>query len=142
MRSITIANENHIARHIKRTWIVESEGKVSILPQAFELTDNDDGYLSANWLEYFAGSRPDQLSKIVATTTGRKFSKSSGFAAGNVGKIKSCCEKYGKQVRIAHEEASDCPSYAVVRRYGNNQQLWLELAEAHWDQLTLVSELP
>ncbi len=142
MQAATIANENHIARHIKKVWIVESEGVISIIPQAFEITDNDDGYLSANWLEYFAGTHLDQLSQIVTTTSSRTFSKSSGFTVGNIGKIKACCEKYGHQVRVVHEYSEDCPSYAALKRYGNNLEMCQELSETHWNDLTLVSQLP
>jgi hypothetical protein len=143
MKSSPIADEHHVVRHIKSRWMASIDGKTIIIPQAFELTENDEGYLSAAWLEHCPGKATVQLASVLkCMRTTRTIKSKEGLTVGNVGNIKACCNKFGKKVRVLHEPYDQNLAYAAVRQYQHdNLEMLEQLAALDWADLTLISNL-
>lgn len=143
MRSSPIADDHHVVRHIKKSWMEIIDDQNIIIPQAFELTEKDEGYLSAAWLEHCPGGAVVQLTSVLqCMRTTRTIKSKEGLAVGNVGRIKACCNKFGKKVRVQHEPFGDNLAYAAVRQYQHdNLEMLLQLAMSDWADLTLVSDI-
>jgi hypothetical protein len=109
-----------------------------IFPQAFELLPKDDGYLSASWLEFFAGARICCIAAIAAVLAKtRNVTARQAFACGRVGDIKEACSEYGLRIRVIHEPDEDNPSYTAIRRYqSDNHELLDLLASEAWSAVT------
>ena len=134
---------HHVVRHIRTRWMDVVDGKVVIIPQAFQLTEKDEGYLSAGWLEHCEGTSAVRLRSVLTCLKATlKIKGTEGLSTGNVGRIKSCCGKYGKKVRLMHEPYDANPSYVAVRQYqDDNLEMLMQLATADWADLKIVSEI-
>jgi hypothetical protein len=83
-----LPDADHMVRHVLHQLIRESGQVRGVFPQAFELRDGEE-YLSASWLEYFDGTKQEQIkSTVQAIGSARTVKSDHGFAIGNVGEIK------------------------------------------------------
>lgn len=136
--------EDHIARHIKPSLIQRDEDTkavVGIFPEAFALREGERD-LSMNWLEFFSGSRIEQLRQvrghIELTLTPRH-----GFGVLRVAAFADACVAQGAKVRIIHEPTDGNPAHSSVHRYPrDNHELAAILANLAGNDLTLVADLP
>lgn len=103
---------------------------------AFELREGE-GFLSANWLEYFDGGESDALAATAfAISQSRAVRSSHAFAIGNVAAIKAACSEFDVRVRIVHEPDAGNESHAAVRRFKDDDLELLELlAQDAWSRV-------
>lgn len=86
-----LASEHHIVRHCGHQKVEWVDGRVAgVFPQAFELRSEDEGYLSASWLEYFSGERAQQLRNTIAVmrASGRKIGANSALVELSSGRVR------------------------------------------------------
>ena len=117
---------------------------IGILPQAFELRPAEE-YLSATWLEFFAGDRPTRLIVAVNAIRGSdiQVKSKSGFAIGQVVRIRGGCDGYGCSIRVIHEESPDNAAHTAVRRWPrDNADLFQLMADELWNELVLNKDVP
>jgi hypothetical protein len=137
----SLSDDHHAVRHVSYQQIDRDDvtGAIrGIFPQAFELLPKDDGYLSASWLEFFAGSPINCLAGIAAfLAKTRKVTAKQAFACGRVGDIKEACSEYGLKIRVLHEPEEDNLAYTAIRRYqSDNHELLDLLANDAWATIT------
>ena len=95
---------DHVARHAPWARLRKDEDNnvLGLLPEAFELRPDEPG-LSVNWLEYFAGTRSDQLQAIVKDLRAKRtLGLQSAFGIGNVGELESQCKDYDVPVKVVY----------------------------------------
>jgi hypothetical protein len=141
MATGSLSDDHHVVRHVNYQQTVRDDATgviLGIFPQAFELLPKDDGYLSANWLEFFSGSRIRCIAAIAAfIAKTRKVTAKQAFACGRVGDIKDACSEYGLKIRVIHEPDDDNPAYTAIRRYqSDNHELLDLLASEAWSSVT------
>jgi hypothetical protein len=141
MATNSLSDDHHVVRHVNYQQIDRDDATGAIrgiFPQAFELLPKDDGYLSASWLEFFAGSRICGVAAIAACLARtRKVTAKQAFACGRVGDVKEACNEYGLKIRVLHETDDDNPAYTAIRRYqSDNHELLDLLANDAWSALT------
>src|SRR5688500_723456 len=97
-----LKNEDNVLRHVASGRLRrDSDGVViGCLPQAFEHREGED-YLSATWIEHFAGSPAQQRELAIqamrnALTVGRN----AAFVEGNVKAIHDACAERRVRIRI------------------------------------------
>jgi hypothetical protein len=113
---------------------------------AFRLRDSEE-YLSATWVEHFGG---DHDRCVVAAVNAIRSSKvtvtaKSGFAIGNVGRVKDIClaDKERYKIRIIHEPEDDNSGHTALRRWPRDNEPLLELlAEDAWSTCILNKDIP
>jgi hypothetical protein len=69
----------------------------------------------------------------------------SGFAVGNVGRVKEAClaDKQQHKVRVIHEPEDDNEAHAALRGWPKENDLLLELlAEDIWGEAILNKDVP
>lgn len=112
---------------------------------AFRLRDGES-YLSATWLELFAGaSQIDKLHGAVRhiRKSDWKPSAKSGFAIGNVQEVAAVCLSRTHKIRVVHEETADNRAHVAVRRWPKDDAvLFEELAAGVWGALILNKDCP
>lgn len=116
---------------------------VGVLPQAFSLRD-DEEYLSATWLEYFSGTRDQQLLAMVSCIRNSKLAvkPKSGFALGNVAEISDACSKIGVKIRVIHEREDDNEAHTALRRWpADNPDLLTLIADEIWNDIVLNKDI-
>src|SRR5437879_2798194 len=90
MSQTKLPPEHHIVRNA--SWAKlrkdENDNVIGVLAEAFRMRKIDT-YLSTTWLEYFSGSRADQITAAVCAMRASNLTipTKSGFAIGNVGNI-------------------------------------------------------
>jgi len=124
----------------------EHDTVVGVLGAAFRLREGED-YLSATWMEFFAGSRQDQITKAVQAirASDLKPTFKSGFAIGLVEEICSACESHRRRysLRIIHEPQNDNEAHAAVRGWPRYEDELLELiADDVWNKVVLNRNIP
>lgn len=137
---MNLPKEDHVVRYapFQRLHRDEDDNIIGVLPQAFELRLNDEEkYLSVNWLEYFEGDREYNIESTVKNfresrrLIGGRTGKKSAFCIGNVGKIlETCVTCKFPRVRIVYEnpkESSTNKSHSKIIRLPENDTALLEL---------------
>jgi hypothetical protein len=119
-----IDNDEHVARHVRGRLVQRDGGRVlGCFPQAFELrpatpTRQAESYLSASWLEYFAGDRIVQLRATLAEMRSYPLDirAKDALAVANVGRIKEAGQTRDMNLRVLHEpRLPNAPAYAAIR---------------------------
>jgi hypothetical protein len=133
MKNKKLPHEHHVVRYVPfgKLRKDEDDNPIGILGAAFELRDGEP-YLSTTWLEYFAGSRSDQITAAIQAVRASRLSVSakSGFAIGRIGAIATACAEHRHGIRIIHEPEDDNHAHAAVRRMPRNDDELLELLAA------------
>jgi len=111
---------SHIARHCGHQKVHFQKGVV--FPEAFALQEKDDGYLSASWLEFFAGDETERLRATANSMrqAGRKLGPNSALTLLSADRVRtSARELHNTPLRTLHEPEPlpGNPAYAVVRGY-------------------------
>jgi hypothetical protein len=142
MPIVSLSDDHHVIRHVTNTLVDwdDATGSIrGIFPQAFELKEKDDGYLSVSWREFFGGSKLKQIAAIAAFLgKTRKVTAKQAFACGRVGDVKAACLAYGQKIRVTHEpDPVENQAYAAIRRYqSDNLELLDLLAAEAWSDVT------
>ena len=141
MATNSLSDDHQVVRHVSYQQVDRDDvtGAIrGIFPQAFELFPKDDGYLSASWLEFFAGSHLCCIAAIAAfLAKTRKVTAKQAFACGRVGDVKQACSDHGLKIRVIHEPEEDNLAYTAIRRYrSDNHELLDLLATEAWSAVT------
>ncbi len=136
MPPVNIQPEHHFTRQISSGRLKRRDDGVvyGCFPQAFLMRENESE-LSGSWLEYFQGTRRDQMRQTVFAirAMGMTVRPRDGLSVSNVAQFHSTCAEFGVRVRILHEPAKDNPNpaYATVRNLvRDNMELLALLAVA------------
>jgi hypothetical protein len=137
----SLSDDHHAVRHVSYQQVDRDDdtGAIrGIFPQAFLLYPKDDGYLSACWLEFFAGSHLACIAAVAAFIgKTRKVTAKQAFACGRVSDIKEACAEYGQKIRVVHEPDDDNLACTAIRRYqSDNVELLELLATEAWSHVT------
>jgi hypothetical protein len=139
--------DHHVVRYVPWARLRKDadDNVVGILGAAFRLRETEE-YLSATWAEYFNGSHQQCVEAAVKAIRQSKMSVTakSGFAIGNVGRVKEVCladdKKY--KIRVIHEPEDDNVAHTALRRWPRDNDLLLELlAEDAWGTLVLNRDI-
>ena len=141
MKGQNLPPEHHVIRAVSPSRLRKDENNivVGVLHTAFERRPQDDG-LSVTWMEYFAGSRDQQIVAAVQAIRASKITPSpnSGFAIGNTGTIATTCADRGHKIRIIHVPEDDNKAHAELRTFPRDElQLLERLAATVWAELVL-----
>jgi hypothetical protein len=138
--------DHHIARHA--SWAKlrkdENDNVIGVLGEAFKMRPVDT-YLSTTALEYFPGDRQAQIVAAVQAMRASSLTipKKSGFAIGQVQRIKATCLTQRHNIRIVHEPADDNKAHVAVRRFPRDDlELFQLLAADAWSQVVLNANVP
>jgi hypothetical protein len=136
--------EHHVVTYVpwSRLRKDEEDNVIGVLGAAFRLR-KDEEYLSATWVEFFkvpshggciaAAAKVIRGSEVKVTTR-------SGFAIGNVGRIKDIClaDKQNHKIRVIHEPEDDNEAHTALRGWPHDNDPLLDLiAEDAWSETVL-----
>ena len=138
MKVYKVSDEHHVVRAVSfgKLRLDEHSQPIGINYNAFLRREDEDG-LSVTELEYFAGSRPDQITAAVQAIRASNFKPSpkSGFAIGNVRTIREVCAARGHKVRIIHAPQVDNAAHAEIRLLPRDDiELLEQLATGVWSE--------
>lgn len=140
----SLPSTDHVARHApwKRLRRDEDDNVLGLLPQAFELRPEELG-LSVNWLEYFSGSRSDQLQAIAQDVRAkRKIGPQSAFGIGNVGELESQCNDLGVPVNVVYWPTDGNLSHSRIQNTKNDIELLALIAEEVFTEFVQNKDIP
>lgn len=145
MKSQKLPPDDHVVRYVPfgKLRRDENDNPIGILG-AFKLRDNES-YLSTTWLEYFGGSKDEQIRAAVRAVRASRLSvtRKSGFAIGRVSAIAATCAERHHSIRILHEPEDDNKAHSSVRRIPRGDDLLVELLAAEsWCELVLNAQIP
>lgn len=140
-----LLDNNHIIRYVPWSKLRKNENDevIGILGEAFKPRPSDNEGLSATWIEYYGNDHEAGVSEAIRTLRNGKLAvkPKSGFAVGNVGKIKSACRNYKNiEVNVIYRPSSHNEAHVEVRRLPQDDtELHEFLAEDAWSDLILNS---
>jgi hypothetical protein len=103
-----IPREDHVARHCRVSDYFEDNGQIRVNGDAFE--PDSDG-VSVTWLEFFPGSRAEQLTEVSATIRAtRTVRQSHRLAIISVAAVIECRQTHGVDLAVEHDPITDPPS--------------------------------
>jgi hypothetical protein len=148
MPSTKLPPEHHIVRNVPwgklRKDDNDPEKVIGVLGEAFKMRPMEET-LSTTWLEYFFGTRHEQIyGAIRAMRASRLEIKSkSGFAIGKVGDIVAVATAYDYSIRVLHEPEDDNKAHVAVRRWPRDDMSLFELlASEAWSEVVLNEDIP
>jgi hypothetical protein len=146
MKNLKLPSDNHVVRYVPfgKLRRDENDNAIGVLGAAFKLRD-DERYLSTTWLEYFAGSKSEQITAAIRAVRASRLNvrPKSGFAIGRVGAIAATCAEHNHSIRVLHEPVDDNKAHAAVRRMPRDDDELLELLAAEsWSELMLNAKIP
>ncbi len=138
--------ENHVLRHAPWSKLRkdENDSVIGVLGEAFKMRPVDT-YLSTTALEYFPGDRQAQTVAAVQAMRASRLNipKKSGFAIGQVQRIKTTCLTQRHNIRVVHEPTDDNKAHVAVRRFpADDMELFQLLAADAWSQVVLNADIP
>jgi hypothetical protein len=142
-----IPDDDHVIRYVPWPRLRRNgNGEViDVSGDAFRLREVDKGKLSVTWIECFDQSGGDQLVQAVRTMRASSLvvKPKSGFAKGNISKIKAACLKYNSKIRVVHAPSRDNTAHAsVLGLPEDNSELFELLASEAWSELVLNKDIP
>ena len=148
MPVVYLPDAHHVIRYVpwSRLRKDEDDHVIGVLGAAFRLRESEE-YLSATWAEYFASARPEFIvaAAMAIRASNVTVTPRSGFAIGNVGKIKETClaNERKHKVRIIHEEEDDNKAHTALRQWPRDNDPLLELIAADvWNEVVLNRDVP
>jgi len=122
MKRRQLGGGEHVARNIRpRLLHITEEGETVIDPQAFRLRlkgehgrPDDEPYVSASWLECFAGSEDEKFAEVLSSSI-YSLKPNAGIAICNVGKLEECGDQHGQTIKCWHEPKEYSVCYAAIR---------------------------
>ena len=141
--------EHHVVRYVPwaRLRKDEEDNVIGVLGAAFRLR-NDEEFLSATWAEFFqTASRTESVAAAIRAIRASevKVTTRSGFAIGNVGRVKDVClaDRENYKVRIIHEPENDNKAHTALRGWPRDNDPLLDLiAEDAWSETVLNKDIP
>lgn len=142
-----LPDEDNVMRYIKKRLLQRDESGevIGVLPQAFELRENESK-LSVNWLEFY---KNDSFSENINDTVNgfRKtlsVSKNDGFAYGECKNIIETCHNNNSiKAKIVHSPSKNNKSHSSIIRIKKDDSLLMEaLASDAFDNLILNKDIP
>jgi hypothetical protein len=141
--------DHHVVRYVPwaRLRKDEDDNVIGVLGAAFRLRDSEE-YLSATWAEFFGKATHDEA--VVAAVRAIRASRidvktRSGFAVGNVRRIKAACfaDSRKHRIRIIHEKENDNEAHTALRLWPRDNELLLDLiAKEVWNDTVLNKDVP
>jgi hypothetical protein len=135
--------EHHIVRSVAWGKLRKDENDpervIGVLGEAFKLRPGEDT-LSTTWLEYFAGTRREQIFSAIRAMRASKLhiSTKRGFAIGNVGNVADVAAAHNYSIRVLHEPEDDNKAHVGVHRWPPDDMTFFELLAAEsWSELVL-----
>ena len=135
--------EHHIVRNVPWGKLRKDENDpekvIGVLGEAFKKRPVEET-LSTTWLEYFAGTRREQIYGAIRAMRASKLEikSKSGFAIGNVGNITAVATAHNHSIRVLHEPKDDNKAHVAVRRWPRDDMTFFELLAAEaWSELVL-----
>src|SRR5262245_3595427 len=122
MPSTKLPPEHHIVRNVPWGKLRKADNDpdkvIGINGEAFKMRPVEDT-LSTTWLEYFPGTRKQQIHGAVRAMRASKLDvkPKSGFAIGNVGTISAVAKDHNYTIRVLHEPVDDNKAHVAVRRW-------------------------
>lgn len=148
MATTYVPLEHHVVRYVpwSRLRKDEEDHVIGVLGAAFKLRGDED-YLSASWAEFFGGKHDECVAATVKAirASNVQVTPRSGFAVGNVGRIKDICfaDREKHKIRIIHEPEDDNKAHTAIRGWPRSNDPLLELiAEEAWSETILNSQIP
>jgi hypothetical protein len=143
-----IPPDHHVVRYVPWARLRKDENSmvIGVVGAAFRLRDGEE-YLSATWLEFFTGNRQQRIEAAVKAIRASKIDVRplSGFALGQVEKIKSRChaDRRKYKIRVIHEQADDNPAHTALRQWPRDNDDLLDLLAAEdWSETVLNKNIP
>jgi hypothetical protein len=140
--------EHHVVRNVPwgklRKDEKDPEKVIGVLGEAFKMRPLEET-LSTTWLEYFAGTRREQIVGAIRAMRASKLEikTKSGFAIGNVDNITAAAAAYNYSIRVLHEPEDDNKAHVAVRRWPRDDMTLFELlADYTWSELVLNEDIP
>lgn len=110
MKDDIISDSDHVSRYCSPSRVEEDEP----LATAFEL-DDDDEYLSVNWLEYWNVSGKDEAMNCIRGEFDREVRHNGRFAVLNVLEATDAVrETTGRRSLVTHQPTSTMDSHAGI----------------------------
>jgi hypothetical protein len=103
-----IPEEDDVVRHCRLSdYYDPGNGDIRVNGDAFK--PDADG-VSVTWIEFFPGSREEQLAEVSATIrTTRKVRSSHRLAIISVGAVTECGQTYGVDLTVEHDPITNPP---------------------------------
>lgn len=143
-----VPDENHVVRYVPWARLREDEhdNVLGVLGAAFRLRDAET-YLSATWAEFFSGAHDDCVASAIRTIRASRIDvrPRSGFAIGNVRRVKETClaDQKKHKIRVVHEPESNNAAHTALRGWPRDNEPLLELlAEDAWAETILNRDVP
>lgn len=137
MRYEKLPSDNHVLRYAAYNRLQrdpETDEPLALAHQAFHLRPEDDGQLSLTWVEYFEGSRAEQLEKAIkcyraSMTTPIKAGAKSAFGVAVVQKIIDVFEDFtpSLRVRVLHDPTDKNEAHAIISQYKDEYAALLDM---------------
>lgn len=141
--------DHHVVRYVPwaRLRKTEDDVVIGVLGMAFKLRENED-YLSATWMEF--AQEPTRRANLegavkIIRASNIDVRPKSGFAIGNVGKVKDIClaDARRHKIRTIHQREDDNEAHVALRGWPQDNDDLLELvAEEPWSEVVLNTEIP
>lgn len=139
-----LPSTDHVARHVpwKKLRRDDDDNVLGLLPEAFELRPEEPG-LSVNWLEYYSGSRSDQLQAIAQDVRAKRtIGPQSAFGIGNVGELKSQCKGLGVPVNVVYWPTDGNLSHSRMQYINNDLELLALIADEVFTDFVQNKDIP
>lgn len=139
-----LPSSSHVARHVPWTRLRRDadDNVLGLLPRAFELRPEEPA-LSVNWLEYFSGSRRDQLQAIAQDIRAKRtIGPQSAFGIGNVGELESQCKDLGIPVNVVYWPTKGNLSHSRIQDTKNDLDLLALIAEEVFTDFVQNKDIP
>jgi hypothetical protein len=148
MPTTYLPDEHHVVRYVPwaRLRKDENDNVIGVLGAAFRLRE-DEEYLSATWAEFSEGERPECIVSAVKIirASALQVTTRSGFAVGNVGRVKAVClsDQKRHRIRVSHEAEDDNRAHVALRGWPRDNEPLLDLlAEDAWSEIVLNKDIP
>ena len=135
--------DHHLVRNVPWGKLRKDENDpekvIGVLGEAFKMRPVEQT-LSTTWLEYFAGTRQQQVYGAIRAmrASSLDIKTNSGFAVGNVGNIAAAAAARDYSIRVLHEPTEDNKAHVALRRWPRDDMLLFELLAAEaWSELVL-----
>jgi hypothetical protein len=148
MPTTYLPDEHHVVRYVPwaRLRKDEDDNVIGVLGAAFRMRESEE-YLSATWAEFCGGGHPECITSAVKIirASNLQVTARSGFAVGNVGRVKTVClsDQRRHRIRVIHEAEDDNLAHAALRGWPRDNEPLLDLlAEDAWSDIVLNKDIP
>lgn len=145
MSHVKIPNDHHIVRNVPWGRLRKDEHDNVIGVTAFVMREGEST-LSTTWLEYFSGSRQEQVRAAVHAmrASDLEIKPKSGFVIGSVNEIAATVAAAGSgTISVLHERQDDNKAHVAIYNWPRDaMELFELLAQGPWSELVLNKDIP